>query len=557
MPLFLENNVRLFGFEITKHEEDVEETVVSPINDDGAIVVDAPAQGIYVDLDSSYRSELDLIHKYRQMALQPEMENAINDVIDEAIVHNDEDGDIVKIVLDNLDQPDKIKEMILEEFKTILKLLDFNNFGDEIFRKWYIDGRLFYNVVIDNENPRDGIQTLIYIDSRKIKKVRQVTKEKNTQGQEVITGVEEFYVYNDKLLQTSPTSGNPLFQTSVATGIRLSKDSVVQVTSGIYDPIKATILSYLHKAIRPMNQLRFVEDATVIYRVSRAPERRVFYVDVGNMGKTKAEQYLKNMMTNYRNKLTYDASTGEIRDDRKHLAMLEDFWMPRRSDGKSTEITTLPAGQNLGQMDDVLYFEKKLYRALGIPSSRIENPQGVFSLGRSNEITRDEIKFDKFIARMRSRFSILFDELLARQLTLKGICTLEEWNDFKQDVFYSYKKDNNFAELKEVELLTNRVNTLNLVQPYIGVFFSKKWTWKNILRLDDEEIKDMQKEMDQEMKDAVDENHPPLAGLPPNPITPPEAQQGANNQSGQANTQSQSSEDLNIKTQSFLSGGQK
>jgi hypothetical protein len=545
--------MHLFGFEIKKHEEEIPESPVTPINDDGAITVDAPAHGVYVDLDATYRSELDLIHKYRQMAIQPEMENAINDIVDEAIVHDEDDGDIVKIVLDKLKQPDNIKKLISDEFDTILRLLDFNNFGDEIFRKWYIDGRLFYNVVIDNDNPRDGIQTLIYIDSRKIKKVRQIIRDRNAQGQEIITGVEEYYIYNDKLLQTNPNSGNPAFQTSVANGMRLSNDSVVQVTSGIYDPIKATVLSYLHKAIRPMNQLRFVEDATVIYRVSRAPERRVFYIDVGNMGKAKAEQYLKNMMTNYRNKLTYDSSTGEVRDDRKHLAMLEDFWMPRRSDGKSTEITTLPAGENLGKMEDVLYFEKKLYRALGIPVSRIENPQGVFSLGRSNEITRDEIKYNKFICRMRSRFSILFDELLSRQLTLKGICSLEEWQEFKQDIFYNYKKDNNYSELKDAELLMNRVNILNALQPWLGIFFSKEWTWKNVLRMDEEEIEDMKEEMDGEMKDAVKENHPPLAGLQPNPIVPPDGQEPPQNQP-QQQPNSNAGGDLNTKTQNFLSG---
>lgn len=562
--------MKIFGFEIKKFSDEVPESPVLPTNDDGAIVIEAPVSGIYVDLDSSYRSELDLIHKYRQMALQPEMENAINDIVDEAIVHDSDSGEIVKMNMDRLKQPDKIKELIRDEFQNVLNLLDFNNFGDEIFKKWYIDGRLYYNVIIDKDNPRDGIQTLVYIDSRKIKKVRQVTKDKNAQGVEVITGVEEFYVYNDKLLMTNPNSGNPLFQTSVAAGIRLSADSVVQVTSGVYDPIKATILSYLHKAIRPLNQLRFVEDATVIYRVSRAPERRVFYVDTSGMNKTKAEQYMKNLMTNYRNKLSYDASTGEIQDQRKFLAMIEDYWMPRNSTGKSSEIVTLPAGQNLGQMEDVLYFEKKLYKALGIPASRIENPTGLFNIGQPGTITRDEVKYTKFIHRMRSRFSSLFDQLMERQLALKGVCTIEEWNQFKQDIFYQYHEDNNFAELKETEILMNRMNTLNAVQPFMGIFFSKDWVWKNILRMDEDEIKEMKEQMEEEFQDAEEQGHPPLAGFPP--VTPPgapvvtdengqpgapgQAQLGAPKSPGQEVTDStpagQAQKAINDQTKAFL-----
>lgn len=545
--------MKIFGFEIKKETEEIPVTVVQPQNDDGAVTIESPTQGYFIDLDASYRSELDLIHKYRQMALNPEMENAINDIVDEAVVHDTDTGQIVQINLDRLEQPDKIKELIREEFDNIIKLLDFNNFGDEIFRKWYVDGRLFYNIVIDKENPRNGIQTLVYIDSRKIKKVRQITKEKNQNGHEIVTGVEEFYIYNDKLLMTNPNSGNPSFQSSVASGIRLSKDSVAYITSGIYDPIKATVLSFLHKAIRPLNQLRFVEDATVIYRVSRAPERRVFYIDVGNMNKAKAEQYMKSMMTNYRNKLTYDSSTGEVRDDRKHFAMLEDFWMPRRGDGKGTEITTLKGGDNLGNLEDVLYFQKQLYRALGIPASRIEQPQGVFGIGRPGEITRDEVKYDKFIHRMRSRFSVLFDELMERQLALKGVCTLEEWKEFKQDVYYQYHEDNNFAELKDVEILSIRMNTLNMVQPFMGVFFSKVWVWKNILRMDDEEIEEMEEQMAEEMQAAEEAGHPPLAGFPP--VAPPgapvplEEPEGMPESGQQANTEGNN---INGQTQAFL-----
>jgi hypothetical protein len=516
-------SVKLFGFTIGREddESDIPYSPVTPVNDDGALVVEAPVSGVYVDLDASYRTELDLLQKYRQMALQPEMDQAISDIVDEAIVHETDSGEIVKINMDKLDQPDKIKTLIMQEFQNVIKLLDFNNFGDEIFRKWYIDGRLYYNVVIDNENPRGGIQTLIYIDSRKIKKVRQITKEKGMNGADLVTGIEEFYVYNDKLLMTNPNSGNPLFQTSVANGVRLSKDSVVQVNSGIYDPIKATILSYLHKAIRPLNMLRFVEDAALIYRVTRAPERRVFYIDVAGMNKAKAEQYLKSMMTNYRNKLTYDSTSGQIMDTRKHFAMLEDFWMPRNSNGRSTEIQTLASGQGWDIMGEVMYFKKMLYRALGVPESRVEQPEGVFNIGRPGEISRDELKFNKFVHRLRSKFSVLFDELMERQLSLKGICTIEEWQQFKQDIFYVFAEDNNFAELKDTEILNNRIQTLNGVQPFMGVFFSKMWVWKNILRLDDEEIKQMQAEMDQEFQDAEQAGHPPLAGYPP--VAPPGA----------------------------------
>ncbi len=554
-------SVKLFGFTIGREddESDIPYSPVTPVNDDGALVVEAPVSGVYVDLDASYRTELDLLQKYRQMALQPEMDQAISDIVDEAIVHETDSGEIVKINMDKLDQPDKIKALIMQEFQNVIKLLDFNNFGDEIFRKWYIDGRLYYNVVIDNENPRGGIQTLIYIDSRKIKKVRQITKEKGMNGADLVTGIEEFYVYNDKLLMTNPNSGNPLFQTSVANGVRLSKDSVVQVNSGIYDPIKATILSYLHKAIRPLNMLRFVEDAALIYRVTRAPERRVFYIDVAGMNKAKAEQYLKSMMTNYRNKLTYDSTSGQIMDTRKHFAMLEDFWMPRNSNGRSTEIQTLASGQGWDIMGEVMYFKKMLYRALGVPESRVEQPEGVFNIGRPGEISRDELKFNKFVHRLRSKFSVLFDELMERQLSLKGICTIEEWQQFKQDIFYVFAEDNNFAELKDTEILNNRIQTLNGVQPFMGVFFSKMWVWKNILRLDDEEIKQMQDEMDQEFQDAEQAGHPPLAGYPPvaPPGAPVQTMEPAMGGTGDEVQQEKEPEedDLNDKTAEFVTKG--
>jgi hypothetical protein len=536
--------IKLFGFQIVRagEEEVLAPTPVTPQIEDGAINIQTGAHyGIYVDLDGSYRTEVDLITKYRTMSMQPEMETAIEDIVNEAIVH-DSHGEVVKISLDKLDQPDNIKKMIRDEFNEVRRLLDFDNFGSDIFRRWYVDGRLYYHVVIDPENPRAGIKQLIYVDPRRIRKIRNISKKKEN-GTEVIDRIDTFYLYNEKLTNNNVQS--PQLLGSYAGGVKLSEDSVVHLTSGMFDPAKSTVLSYLHKAIRPMNQLRFVEDATVIYRVSRAPERRVFYVDVGGMPRAKAEQYLKDIMTKFRNKLVYDAGTGEIRDDRKHMSMLEDFWMPRQRDGKSTEITTLPAGQNLGQMDDVLYFEKKLYRALNVPISRLESSTG-FTLGRSNEITRDELKFDKFVDKLRSRFSIIFDELLARQLSLKGICTLDEWDTFKQYVRYDYIRDNNFSELKEAELLQNRLGMLAQVQPYIGQFYSKRWVQENVLQLTEDEIEKMQEEMEEEAEETQDQQQQQQQGAP-----------GGDSQQANAapNQQPQSNNDINKTVSKLVSGG--
>jgi len=493
--------MNIFGFEILRKKEEtldasVTPTVVSPQIEDGAINISAGSHyGIYVDIDGSYRSEVDLVTKYRTMAMQPEVEQAIEDIVNESVVH-DEEGNSVKIMVDDLEQPQSIKDKITEEFKHVMKLLDFNNNGGDIFRRWYVDGRLYFNVIIDPNNPRAGIQSLINIDPRRIRKVRNVKKKKDKATQtEVIDNVEEYFIYNEKTLNN--TVSNPILTGNYSGGTKLTNDSVVYLTSGLYDPARSTVLSYLHKAIRPMNQLRFVEDAIVIYRLSRAPERRVFYVDVGNMPKMKAEQYLRDLMVKYRNKLVYDSTTGEIRDDRRQLSMLEDFWMPRRGEGKSTEITTLPSGQNLGELSDVNYFERKLYKSLNVPISRLETQQG-FTLGRSNEITRDELKFMRFIEKLRARFSIMFDELMARQLSLKGVCTLEEWQDFKQSVHYDFLKDNNFAELKEAELLQNRVALLNVVDPYVGNYFSKAWVRKNVLNLTEDDVKLMDEQMAEE-----------------------------------------------------------
>lgn len=536
--------MNIFGFEILRAKKDMESstapTVVTPLIEDGAINISAGSHyGIYVDIDGSYRSEIDLVTKYRTMAMQPEVEQAIEDIINESIVH-DEKGSSVQIVVDDLEQPEAIKDKIKEEFENIMRLLDFSNSGIDIFRRWYVDGRLYYNVILDPENPRAGIQNVINIDPRRIRKIRNIKKIRDkTTNAEVIENIEEFYIYNEKVLNN--TVSNPIIASNYAGGTKLTADSVVHLTSGLFDPARSTVLSYLHKAIRPMNQLRFVEDAIVIYRLSRAPERRVFYVDVGNMPKVKAEQYLRDMMVKYRNKLVYDSATGEIRDDRRQLSMLEDFWMPRRGEGKSTEITTLPAGQNLGELEDVKYFERKLYKSLNVPISRLESQQG-FSLGRASEITRDELKFMRFIEKLRSRFSVLFDDLLARQLSLKGVCTLEEWNEFKQYVHYDFLKDNNFSELKDAELMQNRIALLNTVDPYVGNYFSKKWIQENVLHLTEDEVQKIEEEIAEEQAQQPQDQFPEMPADDSSQSQAPEEDQQVD-----ANTSTQDVNDINTK----------
>jgi len=424
------------------------------------------------------------------MAMQPEIESAIDDIVNEAIV-KDDDGQVTNIVLDNLNQPEKIKKAIKEEFQNILRILNYNNMASDIFRRYYIDGRLFYNVIIDKENPVAGIKELRYIDPRKLRKVRELKKQKDDKtGAEVVNVANEYYIYNDKVVTGSSTNYGPV-------GVRITTDSIISVVSGLMDSRRAVVLSYLHKAIKPLNQLRMIEDATVIYRISRAPERRIFYIDVGNLPKLKAEQYLRDIMVKYKNKLVYDANTGEVRDDRKFLSMMEDFWLPRREGGKGTEITTLPGGQNLGELEDVKYFQKKLYNSLSVPISRLESNQG-FSIGRVAEVTRDELKFAKFVDRVRNKFSDIFDQALRVQCVLKGICTNEEWSLFKENIHYDFIKDNNFSELKEAELMTNRLQLLGSVDPYTGRYFSQAWIQRNVLRLNDDDIKRMQEEIEKE-----------------------------------------------------------
>ena len=489
------NKFSLFGFTIARDkaesDQSAQQSFTSPANEDGALTIQSAAYyGTYVDLDGTAKNEVELISRYREMAMQPEIESAIDDIVNEAIV-KDDDGQVTNIVLDNLNQPEKIKKAIKEEFQNILRILNYNNMAHDIFRRYYIDGRLFYNVIIDKENPVAGIKELRYIDPRKLRKVRELKKQKDDKtGAEVVNVANEYYIYNDKVVTGSSTNYGPV-------GVRITTDSIISVVSGLMDSRRAVVLSYLHKAIKPLNQLRMIEDATVIYRISRAPERRIFYIDVGNLPKLKAEQYLRDIMVKYKNKLVYDANTGEVRDDRKFLSMMEDFWLPRREGGKGTEITTLPGGQNLGELEDVKYFQKKLYQSLSVPISRLEPNQG-FSIGRTAEVTRDELKFAKFVDRVRNKFSDIFDQALRVQCVLKGICTNEEWSLFKENIHYDFIKDNNFSELKEAELMTNRLQLLSSVDPYTGRYFSQAWIQRNVLRLNDDDIKNMQKEIDDE-----------------------------------------------------------
>ena len=483
----------LFGFRFTRiKDEDSKEKFTIPTPDDGSIeVAGGGFFGQVLDTDGRERTELDLIRRYRDISQQPECDSAIEDIINEGIVADERDQS-VSIIVDQIPWPAKIKNKIRDEFDTVLNLLDFDVKGHDIFRRWYVDGRLFYHKVIDKKNPKQGVQELRYIDPRKIRKAKEIMKEtKAGTSIDLIKKVSEYYIYNDKGLQNAQTGGG------INQGIKIAPDSITYVPSGIVDQNKGHILSYLHKAIKPVNQLRMIEDALVIYRISRAPERRIFYIDVGNLPKIKAEQYLKDVMNRYRNKLVYDASTGEIRDDRNHMSMLEDFWLPRREGGRGTEITTLPGGSNLGEIDDITYFQRKLYRSLNVPVSRME-AESQFSLGRSTEITRDELKFTKFVQRLRKKFTPLFTDILKTQLVLKGVMTLEDWENIKEHIQYDFLQDGHFAELKNAELMNDKLEQLGTVESYIGTFFSKEWVQKNILNLTESEIEDMQKQMNKE-----------------------------------------------------------
>ena len=483
----------LFGYTITRAKSKGSgDQFTAPESDDGTIEV--AGGGFFssiLDTNGRERTELDLIRRYRDIAQQPECDSAIEDIVNEAISF-DEVSQSVSISLDRLPYPDKIKRAIRKEFDEILTLLEFEEKGSDIFRRWYVDGRIFYHKVIDKKNPRQGITALKYVDPTKIKKVREVKKEKDPKtGVDVVKNITEYYVYNEKGLAHAGYGGT-------GQGIKIAKDSVTYCPSGVIDQNGGKVLSYLHKAIKPVNQLRMIEDALVIYRISRAPERRIFYIDVGNLPKVKAEQYLKDVMNRYRNKLVYDASTGEIRDDRNHMSMLEDFWLPRREGGRGTEITTLPGGSNLGEIDDIVYFQRKLYRSLNVPISRLE-AENNFSLGRTTEITRDELKFTKFIQKLRKKFVVLFTDVLKTQLLLKGVIASEDWDNMKEHIQYDFLKDGHFAELKDAELLRDRIDALDQIQSYIGTFFSKEYVLKRVLRMTDSEVQEMRDQIAREI----------------------------------------------------------
>lgn len=489
--------MQLFGFEIKRSKDEQVlpiPSVVPPSNQDGSTVVNSGVNaggyyGMVVDLDASLKNENDLIRRYREISQYCDCDAAIEDIVNEALI-SDESKRPVEIILDELKVSQGIKDKISDEFVQVLRLLKFNDRGHEIFRQWYIDGRLYYQVLLDPNNVKSGIAELRFIDPRKIRKIKNVKKEKTPEGVEIIKTVDEFYLYNDKGMSEQSTQG-----------VKLPLDSVVHCPSGVMDMNSGMTLSHLHKAIKPVNQLKMIEDSLVIYRISRAPERRIFYVDVGNLPKLKAEQYVNDIMNKFRNKIVYDATTGETRDDRRHLSMMEDFWMPRREGGKGTEISTLPGGQNLGAIEDIEYFQNKLYHSLNVPVSRMQQSEG-FSIGRSNEITRDEVKFNKFIVRLRKKFAVLFLEALKVQLVSKNIVNIKDWDDIRQGIRFDYLEDNHYAELKDAELLTQRVTLLQQIDPYIGRFFSDEWIKRNLLRMTDDQID----QMDKQIKDSLQNN---------------------------------------------------
>ena len=485
--------MQIFGFEIKRKDETPLSSVVPPSPaETGATVVNTGVNaggyyGMVMDLEGVIKNENDLIRRYREVAQYSDCDSAIEDIVNEAIVA-DEEKSSVEIVLDDVKVSDNIKAKIREEFLNVLRILKFEDRAHETFRAWYIDGRLYYQILIDEQNIKKGIQELRYIDPRKIRRIKNIRKEKTPQGVEVVKEIEEYYLYNDKGITEQTTHG-----------VKLGLDSVVYVPSGYVDPNTGMAMSYLHKAIKPVNQLKMIEDSLVIYRISRAPERRIFYVDVGNLPKLKAEQYVSDIMNKFRNKIVYDATTGETRDDRRHLSMMEDFWMPRREGGKGTEITTLPGGQNLGEIQDIEYFQGKLYHALNVPTSRLQQSQG-FSIGRSQEINRDEIKFNKFIVRLRKKFNALFNNALRVQLIAKGIITPDDWDDIKPAIKYDYIEDNHYSEMRDSEILQSRIATLQQLDPYVGKYYSMEWVQKNVLRLDEAESKEMMKQMGKEQK---------------------------------------------------------
>ncbi len=508
--------VQLFGFEIKRKSDEADDkrirSFVEPNEGDGSINVTATVPGAgaamssVVDMEGYAKSEAELVQKYRDMLQQPEVQQAVDDVVNEAVIVS-YDSAPISCVTDDVKLSDGIRKKIRDEFSTILELLDFSNYGYDIFQKWYVDGRLNYHILIDEKDAKSGIQEIRYIDPRKIRKIREYEAVKIGEGNNTSAVKKlknEYYMYIEKgFLTDKAGAASSTDYNGGVKGLRIAKDSVVNVNSGILNEKNTLVLSHLHKAFKPLNQLRMMEDAAVVYRISRAPERRVFYIDVGNLLKLKAEQYLRDMMVKHKNRLVYDAGTGEVRDDRKHMSMTDDFWLPRREGGRGTEITTLPGGQNLGEMDDILYFQKRLFKSLNVPLSRMETDNG-FSLGRASEITRDEIKFSKFIRRLRARFSILFDKLLERQLILKGIITPEDWSEIQNKIRYDFTEDNHFEELKSAEILNNRIQTLRDMDEYVGQYYSKIWIYKNVLKMSEEEIEDMIEEIDAEGSNRAD-----------------------------------------------------
>jgi len=480
-------DLTLFGYTIQKKQAEApKQSFVPPTDDDGATTVNVSGfYNTYIDIDVIAKSENDLISRYRDASNYPDCDSAIEDIVNEAVAAQDDEA-VVKLDLEKVELSKSVKNLIEEEFETILNLLDFNSKAHDIFKRWYIDGRIYYHKIVNTSNPKQGIQELRYIDPRKIKKVRKVEKKKDqATGVEFITGVEEFFIYNEKgLIATVPNTAN------ASQGLRIAPDSITYCTSGLLDLDRNMVLSHLNKAIKTVNQLRMVEDSLVIYRMTRAPERRIFYIDVGNLPKAKAEQYVKSIMNQYRNKVTYDASTGEIRDEKKTMSMLEDFWMPRREGGKGTEITTLDGGQNLGEINDINYFQNKLYQSLNVPLSRMK-PETGMNFGRQAEITRDELKFAKFISRVRKKFTELFDDLLKTQLVLKGIMKADEWDKIKEDIYYEFTQDAYIAEAKESEIMRNRLDLLNSINNYVGTYFSREYVYDKILHMTDEEVEDM------------------------------------------------------------------
>jgi hypothetical protein len=549
---------KLFGFSI-EDDKGKSPSIISPVpqtNEDGVDnYIASGFYGQYVDIEGVYRSEHDLIKRYREMAIHPECDNAIEDVVNEAIVSDLYDSP-VEIELSNVNASDRIKKIIREEFKYIKEMLDFDKKCHEIFRNWYVDGRIYYLKVIDIKKPEEGIKELRYIDPMKMRYIRQ---EKKTSKKETFNYMKSgetqkaFYPEIEEYFMYTPVPNYPTGMISGAgsqKSIKIAKDSISYINSGLVDRNKGSVLSYLHKAIKALNQLRMIEDSLVIYRLSRAPERRIFYIDVGNLPKVKAEQYLKEVMSRYRNKLVYDASTGEVRDDRKFMSMMEDFWLPRREGGRGTEITTLPGGQNLGELSDVEYFQKKLYRALGVPESRIASDGG-FNLGRSSEILRDELKFAKFVGRLRKRFANLFSDILKTQLILKNVVSPEDWEKISDHIQYDFLYDNQFAELKESELLNNRLSTLATIEPYIGKYYSVQYVRSKILRQTDTEIIEIDEQIEKEIEEGIIPDPSTIDPVTGQPL--PQTDQGFDQE---AMSLGQPIEDPNIDQQSQVTNAQ-